>query len=121
MGRKITCQQCYQSSHEVTDKYDPSVPVDGTMVRLSEPYRSWGWEMFNEDDPGVKEGDMMCGFCGNRLFIDNVAIIEDKPATLVEVIDKEEPKDDAQITIKKKKEKVVDRGYNKWKNRSTVE
>lgn len=74
----VICPFCFQSSHELTDKYDPTIPVNGTMIRLSEPYRSWGWETHGEDDTGQKEGDILCGHCGGQLVRENVVVTEEQ-------------------------------------------
>lgn len=76
--RLVICTQCYQSTHELTDRYDANKPMNGTMIRLSEPFRSWGWETHAEEDEGVGEGDILCGYCGNKLVIDNIVVTEDE-------------------------------------------
>lgn len=88
--RRVICTQCYQSTHELTDKYDPKVPVNGTMIRLSEPFRSYGWETHNEEDLGVGEGDILCGHCGNKLVIDNLVVTEDEYIGVQEEVEEEE-------------------------------
>lgn len=71
----VICHQCYQSSHQLTDKYDQDKPIDGTMVTLREPYKSYGWETHPED-PGVFEGDIQCAFCEAPLAPGNVVVTE---------------------------------------------
>ena len=82
----VICPQCFQSTHELTEEYDKDKPINGTMVRMSEPYRSWGWEGHAEDDIGTGEGDIQCGHCGEQLIKDGVIITEevyDVPETVV--------------------------------------
>jgi len=82
----VVCPQCFQSSHELSENYDPEKPVNGTMIMLSEPYRSYGWETHAEDDTGVGEGDILCGFCGEQIVKNGVIIMEneyDTPTTSV--------------------------------------
>ena len=42
-----TCGQCY---HETTKKFNPEVRPNGSMVRLSNPWRSLGWSPFGDED-----------------------------------------------------------------------
>ena len=74
----VICPQCFQSSHELTENYDKTKPINGTMVKLSEPYRSYGWETHAEDDLGISEGDILCGHCGEQLVKGNMIITEDE-------------------------------------------
>lgn len=72
----VVCHQCGQSSHQLTDNYDQNKPIDGTMVTLREPYKSYGWESHPED-PGCFEGDIQCAFCDAPLAPSNVIIAEE--------------------------------------------
>ena len=74
--RALICHQCGQSSHMLTSKYDENEAVNGTMVTMREPYKSYMWYT-HPGDPGVFEGDILCAFCEAPLFPNNVPIIEE--------------------------------------------
>ena len=40
---KIKCRSCGRVVAETTDKFNPDVRPDGSMLRLVDPYKSWGW------------------------------------------------------------------------------
>ena len=49
----VICPVCKHIHHETTDKYDPSVPCRGDMIRLKEPWKSYGWAMFGDGPSAI--------------------------------------------------------------------
>ena len=72
----VKCPGCCQSFHETTDKFNPDVQPNGSMVRLRDPWRKWGWSPFGDvDSRDIKfaetlctlVSDMICPGCGSPL------------------------------------------------------
>ena len=69
-GRKegyfVRCPSCRGIFHETTDKYDPSKPVNGAMLRLIEPYRTeLNWYSFPGND-SISYACCECPDCGSQ-------------------------------------------------------
>lgn len=78
----VICPGCKSRYHETTDRYDADKVPNGSMLRLKEPWRSWGWSSFPELDSSVL-ADLECPGCGvsylnkdNRLTVDVPADID---------------------------------------------
>lgn len=65
----VICPNCNGSYHETTDKYDPALPPNGTMFRLKDQYREFGWDSFIEDDSSIAD-NLFCPDCGG-LYCEN--------------------------------------------------
>ena len=104
---KIQCPNCCNCFHETTEAFNPDVQPNGSMVRLLEPWRSWGWCAFGDGSDGrdkeVSEttatlvGDMICPNCeaplapSGRLTLvkgDNDFTVIEQPAVLEVTIDR---------------------------------
>ena len=59
----VKCDNCGGIFHETTDKYTPAVPAKGYMLRLKEPYRSYGWDSFPENED-FGYASLECPQCG---------------------------------------------------------
>ena len=59
----IICPQCGSCHFETTDQYDPEKHVHSGMLRLKEPYASYGW-MPPPPDPSAGSGSLECAECG---------------------------------------------------------
>jgi len=74
---EIKCPNCCNCYHETTEKFDSDVSPNGSMVRLRDPWRKWGWCSFGDGEDGrdtpVAEtdctlaSDMLCPGCGSPL------------------------------------------------------
>lgn len=66
-GLKVQCPNCKKVIHETTDKYDPTIPPNGSMVRLLEPYKSNHWPIFGDGvmqgTAATKRAEMDCPSC----------------------------------------------------------
>jgi len=78
----VICPQCKGKFHETTNQYDPSIPANGSMFRLKEPWRSWRWSSF-PGQPFCKGGDIVCPQCGAKYLDDKgracVVSCDEKP------------------------------------------
>ena len=45
---KVQCPNCKRVFWETTDKYDPNIKPNGSMVKLLEPYKSNNWPIFGD-------------------------------------------------------------------------
>lgn len=72
----VKCPNCGKCHHETTDKFDPNVRPNGSMVRLLDPWRKWGWTPFGGQDgrdiayaesAATLASDMFCPGCGSPL------------------------------------------------------
>ena len=63
----VICDNCLQVFHETvpvgTNGFNPEEPVNGSMLRLKEPYRSRGWSSFAENEDS-EYGSLTCPGCG---------------------------------------------------------
>jgi hypothetical protein len=76
-GLKVYCPGCKKSFHETTEHFDPGKPARGHMVRLSDPYRKWGWCSFGDQENGLSPdvaerkgtyySEMDCPGCGAQM------------------------------------------------------
>ncbi len=65
-GYYVRCPSCRGIFHETTEKYDPSKPVNGAMLRLIEPYRTQlNWYSFPEND-SISYACCECPDCGSQ-------------------------------------------------------
>ena len=59
----VQCENCRGVFHETTARFRRGVPAKGYMLRLKEPYRSYGWDSFPEtEDFGY--ASLECPGCG---------------------------------------------------------
>jgi len=71
----VICPQCRGVFYETTEHYDPARVPNTSMVRLKEPYRSWGWQDVNTPPPGDGPGHMECPGCGAALVTVGMQLI----------------------------------------------
>jgi len=65
-GHKVICYECGENHYQTTGMYHPDTPAHPGMIKMIEPYLSWGWEQPPTDataGPGVLE----CASCGAAL------------------------------------------------------
>ena len=81
---KIKCPSCCDCYHETTENFNPDVQPNGSMVRLMEPWRGWGWSPFGDDDDrdiefaetaATLSSDLICPGCGSPLAPDGRLIV----------------------------------------------
>ena len=58
----VICPGCREMYHETTDKFNPDVLANGSMFRMKEPWASWGWSTFFNND-SVGYGELVCPGC----------------------------------------------------------
>jgi len=66
----VKCPQCNVSYYETTDKFEPDVRPNGSMLALRDPWKSLGWATYGLDigeGPGVLSSDMECVGCSAPL------------------------------------------------------
>jgi len=72
----IKCPNCGQCFHETTEKFNPDIRPNGSMVRLRQPWRGWGWSPFGGEDgrdirfaesEATLCSDLRCPCCGSPL------------------------------------------------------
>lgn len=69
-GLKVKCTTCGGILHETTDKYDPNKTLNGSMVRLIYPWKSWGWSAFDDETANISTTPavlMCCPACSAPL------------------------------------------------------
>lgn len=73
----LICPGCYGRFYETTELFDASIPPNGAMFKLKQPYRDWGWCGFPPYE-STPPGDLECPGCGvqyvkestNRVTVD---------------------------------------------------
>ena len=64
---KVQCPNCRRIFWETTDKYNPDIRPNGSMVRLLEPYKSNTWPIFGDGvmraTAGTLAAEMDCPAC----------------------------------------------------------
>lgn len=64
--KDIICPLCGACHYETTDQYDPDKHAHPGMLRLKEPYVSYGWEP-PPPDPSAGSGSIECRDCGGLI------------------------------------------------------
>jgi hypothetical protein len=68
---KVKCPNCGKIFWETTDKYDPNVSPNGSMVRLLEPWKSNNWPVFGDGvmiaSASTLAAEMDCPACLSQL------------------------------------------------------
>lgn len=64
-GLKVKCTTCGGVLHETTDKYDPNKILNGSMVRLIDPWKSWGWSAFDDETANISTTPSVLMCCPN--------------------------------------------------------
>jgi len=59
---KIICRDCGGMYHETTELFDPTKITNGTMLKLTPPYDTYGWSTFLQD-ASVELADLCCPEC----------------------------------------------------------
>ena len=65
-GKDIICPLCGACHFETTDEFDQDTHVHPGMLRLKEPYLSYGWEP-PPPDKSAGSGALECRDCGGLL------------------------------------------------------
>ena len=88
---KVKCINCGGVYHETTKHFKPDKELNGSMLKLLEPWRSWGWCAFGDGQDGrdidIAEttatlvGDMCCPSCDAPLAPSGkLTLVEDSKA-----------------------------------------
>lgn len=90
---KVKCQCCKGIFHETTDKYNPAILPNGSMVQLIEPYLRQKWSAFADGlkaCKGTSYSSMRCPSCTASMLRKNrlVVIPEPEPEFVCEVCGK---------------------------------
>ena len=64
--QNVVCPNCGFVQYETTEQYDDSVSAHPGMIKMIEPYASWGWEQ-PPMDVSAGYGCLECGECGSQL------------------------------------------------------
>jgi ribosomal protein S27E len=90
-GLRVKCNGCGKVLHETTDKYDPNITPNGSMVRLIDPWKSWGWSAFDDEGEAISTTSavmMSCPACSAPLVLNgklNIVAEPEKPKTQAEI------------------------------------
>ncbi len=92
-GQQVKCPGCKRISHETTEHYQPDVLVDGSFVRLINPYKSRGWTCFDDGGLGISTTTasmMLCPSCAMPLAPKGRLLIvkKESPCKAVEIVEK---------------------------------
>lgn len=71
-GLKVQCNGCRKVLHVTTDKYDPDIPPNGSMVRLIQPWARWNWSAFDDQGEALSTTPavmMTCPACSAPLVL----------------------------------------------------
>ena len=60
---KIQCVSCKRIIAETTDKFDPDVRPNGSMLELVDPYKSRGWALNMNWTVGTCCAELFCPEC----------------------------------------------------------
>lgn len=80
VNKRIVCQSCKKSYYETTNRFDPKLPINGSMVKSLDNLRKenlWGFP----ETEATKSGMMECPACGSLLYHNQRVVLEDdRPA-----------------------------------------
>ena len=65
-SKRVVCRYCGGSHYETTDQYNANHTAHPGMIRMVEPYRSYGWQE-PPQDPTAGYGVLECCECGSPL------------------------------------------------------
>jgi hypothetical protein len=91
MLKRVKCPGCKQVIWETTDKYNPDVRPNGSMLKLVDPWKSWRWDTYNDGclpTVGTSCALMNCPACGAALA----------PSGRLTVMESEEPRAGGAVT-----------------------
>ena len=66
VGRSVYCPNCGLVQYETTEQYRADIAAHPGMIKMLEPYLSWGWTQPPQDD-SAGYGVLECGECGAPL------------------------------------------------------
>ena len=66
MPLDVICPGCGESYHETTKSFNPDIEANAGMIRLKEPWKSWGWTE-PPPDPTAGYGLLECPGCEAQL------------------------------------------------------
>jgi ribosomal protein S27E len=81
-GLKVKCTTCGGVLHETTEKYDPNKTLNGSMVRLIYPWKSWGWSAFDDETANISTTPAVLMCCPNC----SAPLVKNGKLTIVEDI-----------------------------------
>jgi len=61
MKCKVRCPNCKKIFWETTDKFDPEITPNGSMLRLLQPYRGNHWPIFGDGIMPTRDGTGTAG------------------------------------------------------------
>jgi len=67
---KVQCPSCKKICHETTASYTIDTPPNGSMVRLLDPWKTWGWGTFGNNcgaTSATTASEMFCPSCDGLL------------------------------------------------------
>ena len=79
---KIKCQNCKGVYHSISDKYDPNILPNGSMVRLLEKYEKLHWSAFADGlkaCKGTAYSSLRCPSCSASMLIKNRLVVIPEP------------------------------------------
>ena len=72
--RKVYCPNCGGNFHVTTEQFRPRGHAHPGMIRLIEPYLSWGWSP-PPPDPSAGYGSLECPDCGAAMAPDGKLMV----------------------------------------------
>lgn len=86
---KIKCPNCRGIFHSVTDKYNPDVLPNGSMIKLLDKYAKLHWSAFADGlgaHLGTAYSSMRCPSCTASMLIKNRLVVIPEPEAEIENI-----------------------------------
>ena len=74
-GLPVLCPYCRESHFKTTDQYNPDETAHPGMIKMIEPYLSYGWQQ-PPQDPTAGYGVLECCECGSPLAPDGFLTVE---------------------------------------------
>jgi len=79
----VKCYGCKRIHHETTEHYQENSVINGSFIKLVDPYKSWGWNCYDDGGAGkatTTAALMLCPSCGMPLVRDGkLNVVYKKP------------------------------------------